>query len=191
MESTVERAFLLDTEIKSASLDTDGTLHLVGYASTYEQDRDREAVTPQALQNAVAGYLRNPILLYDHDPRRPIGRITKAVVDHIGLHIEAEVPPPPAGTEAWHIKAYHDIRQGIVKTFSIGGLFKRLKNMITGMDLCEISAVPIPANPSSLFAVVQKSFQLPPTGAGRTAEFDLTKLRTDAFSRAVDTLPRP
>ena len=188
MEPIIERAFLLDTEIKSASLDDNGTLHLVGYASTYEQDRDREAVAPTALQNGVKGYLRNPILLYNHDPSRPIGRITKAVVDHIGLHIEAEVPPPPTGTESWHIKAYSDIKHGIVKTFSIGGLFKRLKNIITEMDLCEISAVPIPANPSSLFSVVQKSYQLP--SAGRAAEFDLTKLRPDAFNRAVDTLPR-
>jgi HK97 family phage prohead protease len=186
---TLERPFHLDATFKAATIGDDGTLVLRGYASTYELDRDREAVTPQAFTDAVGKYMRNPVLLADHNMGRPIGTIVSAVVDANGLMVEAHVPPPPTGTEPWHIKMYSDIKQGIVRAFSIGGIFRRDGRKIVGMDLCEISAVPIPANPSSLFAVVQKSFELPPP-AGRAAEYDLTKLRTDAFCRAVDALPR-
>jgi HK97 family phage prohead protease len=184
---TVERPFHLDATFKAATIGDDGTLVLRGYASTYELDRDREAVTPQAFTDAVGKYMRNPVLLADHNMGRPIGTIVSAVVDANGLMVEAHVPPPPTGTEPWHVKMYNDIKQGIIRAFSIGGIFKRDGRKIVGMDLCEISAVPIPANPSSLFAVVQKSFQLP--AAGQTAEYDWSKLRTDAFSRAVDDLP--
>jgi phage head maturation protease len=77
----------------------DGTLRLRGYASTFYEDRDHDVVTPDALRGAVGKFLDNPILLLQHDAGKVIGRVTSAVVDHVGLLVEAEVPPPPPGSE--------------------------------------------------------------------------------------------
>jgi HK97 family phage prohead protease len=149
--------FHLDLRFKEVVPQQDGSLVLRGYASTYETDRDREAVTPEALKKAVAQYLANPILLLQHDPDKPIGKITSATVDDKGLFVEALVSPPVA---EWAREAYQKIKDGVFRAFSIGGLFQKLKNAIIGMDLMEISVVSVPANPTALFEVAEKSAKL-------------------------------
>ena len=153
--------FVLDFDIKAVEPQADGSLLLRGYASTWDVDRDREAVQPSAVKAALAGYLSNPVLLWQHNAARIIGRITKAAVDAVGLLVEAVMPPPPSGSEAWHVKAFHDVKHGLYRAFSIGGFFKKdAGDNIIGMDLMEVSVVSVPANPTALFEVVQKAFDL-------------------------------
>jgi uncharacterized protein len=136
----------------------DGTLILRGYASTYDRDRDGETVTPGALQAALSGYLENPVVLLQHDPARPIGRVVRGVVDNVGLWVEAHVPPPVA---EWAREAYRKIKDGVLKAFSIGGFFGRKKSPlgidIVDLDLLEISVVAVPSNRSALFTASVKS----------------------------------
>jgi HK97 family phage prohead protease len=137
----------------------DGTLILRGYGSTFFEDRDHDVVTPDALRGAVGKFLENPVLLLQHNPEKVIGRVTSAVVDQVGLLVEAEVPPPPPGSEPWHVKAYSDIRNGLLRAFSIGGWFRRAKNLITSMDLLELSVVSIPSNAAALFQLTTKAYR--------------------------------
>lgn len=154
------RPFTLDLSIKSVAAQPDGSLVLQGYASTYSTDRDKEAVAPQALRNAIAKYLTNPMLLFQHSPDQVLGNVTKATVDNVGLWIEAVIPPPATGCGAWLADAFNGIKNGLYHAFSIGGIFDRVKDAIVGMDLMEISVVSIPAQPEALFDVVQKAYDL-------------------------------
>lgn len=157
-----EARFTLDIDIKSVDPLTDGSLLLRGYASVFTQDRDRETVQPAAIKSALEAYMTNPILLWQHNAERPIGFIRQAFVDAKGLLVDAVVPAPAPGSEPWHVKAFHDLKAGLVRCFSIGGLFKKQASNIVGMDLMEISCVSVPANPSAIFEVVQKAFDLTP-----------------------------
>lgn len=155
--------FVLDIGIKSIDPLTDGSLLLRGYASVFTQDRDRETVQPGAIKTALEAYMTNPILLWQHNAERPIGFIRQAFVDAKGLMVDAVVPAPAPGSEPWHVKAFHDLKAGLVRCFSIGGLFRKQAANIIGMDLMEISCVSVPANPSAIFEVVQKAFDLEAT----------------------------
>jgi HK97 family phage prohead protease len=157
-----QATFLLDTEIKSASVLPDGTLFLRGFASAFERDRDKDIILPRAFEDAKAAYLKNPILLLNHDIHKPIGRITDIQITQKGVLVEAIVPP---AHEPWAVEAYNKIKEGIYRAFSIGGIFKRMKDIVTGMDWAETSVVGVPANASSLFEVVQKSFKLQESGS--------------------------
>ena len=155
--------FYVDTPLTKAAESPRGDLKLLGYASTWSLDRDNEIVQEKAFDGTIDRYLRdNPILLWQHDLERPIGRVEAATVDRHGLHVRADVPKPGDKEPDWAHLAYNKIQAGIVKTFSIGGYFKKekgkdRKNYITGVDLFEISVVSVPANPDSIFTAAVKA----------------------------------
>lgn len=139
-----------------------GDLVLEGYASTWVQDRDGEYVLPTAFDATLPTYLaKNPMLLWQHNFDTPLGQITAAQVDATGLAVTAWVRQPVEGEEPWKFSAYHDIKSGIVRTFSIGGWFTR--DMLGGamviseVELWEISVVSVPSNPDSIFEAAVKS----------------------------------
>ena len=123
-----------------------------GYASVAEVvDRQDEIISIEALKGAVKGLLEHgDTLFFNHDYDRPIGKITRAVVDKKGLFIEALI----SKTEPeMSIK----IQEGILKRFSIGGQVleaetvrdeKRGKEIprVTKLELYEVSLVGVPAN---------------------------------------------
>jgi HK97 family phage prohead protease len=155
-------------EAQSAE-DSDGTLLLKGYANTWVQDRDGDWMARDAFDKSLPNYLgKNPILLYQHDMRKPLGQVTKMFTDGTGLYAEAEVPKPEQGEEDWKHTAYHDCRRGILRTFSIGGFFtydienfgeEDEKWIIAEVELLELSVVSIPSNPDSIFEAAVKSLR--------------------------------
>jgi HK97 family phage prohead protease len=154
--------FYVDTPLTKAAETPRGDLKLLGYASTWSLDRDNEIVHEKAFDGTIERYLKeNPILLWQHDLERPIGRVEAATVDRHGLHVRADVPRPSEKEPDWNHLAYNKIKAGIVKTFSIGGFFKKQiidkKKFITGVDLFEISVVSVPSNPDSIFQAAVKS----------------------------------
>ena len=131
-----------------------------GYASfnkdhlgTKEVDRDSEIVDVQGLD--LEDYLKNPIVLSQHEWDKPFGKVTNIYKDQFGLYVTAEIHKL-SGMET----EFEAVLKGIVKAFSIG--FIALEYQFLDMDvveitkskLLEISAVSIPANASSLFQVV-------------------------------------
>ncbi|MDR5777788.1 HK97 family phage prohead protease, partial [Caballeronia sp. LZ002] len=119
---------------------------LTGIASTPTPDRVGDVVVPDGIQ------FKTPFpLLWQHDPRRPIGTVTKLTVTKAGVEVEASIAP--AGTAAYIDEAYSLIKAGLVPGLSIGfrpidAEFDRSTGgfLIKACELFEISAVTIPAS---------------------------------------------
>lgn len=163
---SITTKFYTDTPFTKAAETPKGDLKLVGYASTWTQDRDNEVVEPKAFDKSLDRYINdNPILLWQHDMERPIGTVEAASLDRYGLSVRANVPRPTEREPDWAHLAYNKIKSGIVKTFSIGGSFEKRskgsKKIITGIDLYEISVVSVPANPDTIFAAAVKALSGP------------------------------
>jgi HK97 family phage prohead protease len=138
----------------------DSIVFISGYASVYrtpegaiQVDRDDETVNTDNID--VTSYEKNPILIFNHDFSRPIGRITKITKDYKGLYVEAEVHRLH-GEEA----AYEAVKKGLLKSFSIGFVPKEYDILagdivqITSAELVEISLAPVQSNPEALFRVI-------------------------------------
>jgi HK97 family phage prohead protease/HK97 family phage major capsid protein len=161
-EHTMQKTFYIDTDdfaVKSAS-DTK-TLKIAGYANTADKDRTGDIVLPDAWTKGVENFRRNPILLYQHDHSKPIGKIHNITVDKKGIFVEASVSD--AAEKQLGIKTL--IREGVLKSFSVGFRVKDADYdkrsdtfMIKDLELLEISVVSVPANQNSLFSV-RKSFE--------------------------------
>lgn len=144
-------------EVKSLE---NGNVRIAGYASTFENtDRHGDIIAPNAFNDTMEKYMRNPVLLAFHDHKKPLGKVTEAHIDNNGLYIVAEIPSTPNPELAAIRKQVED---GILSTFSIGGYFHREKaegGRISKVDLIEISVVAVPANPRAEFTV-QKAFEM-------------------------------
>jgi HK97 family phage prohead protease len=146
----------------------DGDLVLTGYANTWVQDRDGDWMAMDAFDKSLPNYLsKNPILLYQHDMRKPLGVVNEMFTDDTGLFAKCTVFKPQEGEEDWKFTAYHDCRRGVLRTFSIGGFFtydienfgeEDEKWIIAEVELLELSVVSIPSNPDSVFEAAVKAF---------------------------------
>lgn len=163
-----ESKFYVDTPFQRTLITEDekdysiGDIELRGYGSTWMKDRDDEYVSEDAFQEDLPLYLRkNPIMLWQHNRERPIGQVKNAEVDQNGLGVLGWQPVPHEREPDWKHLAYHSVKSGIVRTFSIGGFFerelKRKKTVISRVRLMEISVVSIPANPDSIFEAAVKA----------------------------------
>lgn len=154
--------FRADVQFEKAAPKGTGDLELAGYASTWGIDRDNERVDPLAFDGSLTAYMqRNPIVLWQHSSDQPIGRMTAAEVDATGLLVKATIPKPGDKEDGWKHTAYESIKNGTVRTFSIGGYMDReIKGgewIITNVELMEVSVVSIPSNPDSLFSAAVKA----------------------------------
>lgn len=149
-----QRKFLLDFGMKAAGDASDGGVYVEGYASTYDPDRDGERVGGKsAFEEGFEEYLSNPILLFAHDMKQPIGTVVEHRFDHKGLWIKAYI-----SAAVPHIVQL--VKDGALRAFSIGGLMRVVKGVIDKIKLYEISVVSVPANPTALFEVASKAFHL-------------------------------
>lgn len=150
----VTHTFDVALEVKSAD---DQTGMVTGYLSTFgNEDLGRDIVDKgaftQSLARATAAARRNKSaalypLLWQHDPKEPIGAITSAHEDIHGLRIATRLNM----TIERGRQAYDGLKQGYM-AFSIG--YKPVKYDYTGaarhlqeIDLREGSAVTWPMNP--------------------------------------------
>lgn len=121
-------------------------------ASTSGVDRDGERILPEAWKKSLKPYLKNnPVILWAHDyTKPPIAKATSGRITDGGLNLDIEF----ADTEhAREIKSLYD--GGFMNSFSVGfipndgqagkgGVFE-----YTDVELLEVSAVPVPANPEA------------------------------------------
>lgn len=135
------------------------TGHFAGYASVFGVvDQQGDIVARGAFEQDIAGRIGEIKLLWQHDPREPIGRILKLFEDRRGLYVEARLNMRlRRGKEAYHL-----LKEGTVKGLSIG--FRPLVShkdaatqarVITRAQLVEISLVTFPANQASEVTVVK------------------------------------
>tara|TARA_B100000424_G_scaffold268578_1_gene263634 strand:+ start:5950 stop:8946 length:2997 start_codon:yes stop_codon:yes gene_type:complete len=138
----------------------DKSLKIAGYANTTDKDRSGDVIPATAWAKGVDNYRKNPVLLYQHDHAKPIGRVDNITVDKKGIYVEAAVSQ--AAEKLHGVQTL--IEDGALKSFSVGfrvkdGDYDRDSDTmkITDVELLEISVVSVPCNQESLFSV-SKSF---------------------------------
>lgn len=146
-----------------------------GFASTPDLDRYRDIVEPKAFDSALELFMKNPVMLYQHDAHRPVGTFTSVTVTGKGLKVRGEVIEEDSQQK---------VKDGRLRAFSIGyipletalmvqkddGSLRdfnwdsdspwdaNVVRVIKKLDLVEISLVSTPANGNALFTMA-KSFQ--------------------------------
>jgi len=150
-----------DLEIKSAATKENDNIKIAGYANTSLKDRTGDVVLPEAWAKGIENYRKNPVLLYQHDHGRPIGKSDIVRVDKKGIFVEASI-----SSAAEKLHGVHSlIKDGALKSFSVGFRVKDADYdrssdtfLIKDLELLEISVVSVPCNQDSLFSI-RKSFE--------------------------------
>ena len=150
------------TVIKEAASDG-GERRIRGFASTSNLDRVREVIEPTAFANTLKTFNQNPIMLWMHDTRQPVGHFDQLEIREDGLWVSGVIGRGfhPAD-RAWEM-----IEQRVLRAFSVG--FREIDHEIrehrdeqgnlheilhiTDLELLEISLVSIPANREALFTM--------------------------------------
>jgi HK97 family phage prohead protease len=139
---------------KSLGEQADGSVEIKGLASTNSQDRAGDVIEVEAwTKGGVDNYLQNPIVLYNHNHDKPIGR-AKAVrtVDN-GLEFTAKISK--AAGEITEL-----IKDGVLGAFSVGFRVKDADHIpdtgglrIKDAELFEVSVVSVPCNQGAMFSL--------------------------------------
>jgi phage prohead protease, HK97 family len=133
--------YLVTKQIES---DSGGEIYS-GVATTAVKDRLNEIVNPKGCIN-LNDYLANPVLLWQHDPNRPIGKIVNVEISDDAIKVQFVF----ASTQfAQEIKQLVD--EGIVRGLSIGFIPRKVEgNTYVEWEWIETSVVTLPANPKAL-----------------------------------------
>ncbi len=149
------QVFNLKSEIKSIITDEE-TVKISGYASTSNLDRAGDVILPSAWTNGLENFKKNPILLFNHDYNRPIGKVTDFRITEKGLEIDGDI----VDKEVAYL-----IKNEVLKAFSVGFLLKDADYdsnvdtfFINEAELYEVSVVSVPCNQDAVFSV-SKSFK--------------------------------
>ena len=127
------------------------SVFIEGYASTVDMDRTGDVVPASVWEKGIQNYLKNPVVLAQHDHDDPIGRMTDYRVDGKGLWVRARISS--AAEECYGL-----IKDKVLTAFSIG--FRIIDAeynsaaevfVIKELELIEISVVSIPANQNTVF----------------------------------------
>ena len=126
------------------------SIFIEGYASTNDLDRSGDVVPSSVWEKGIQNYLKNPIILSQHDYDDPVGRMVEYKVDNKGLWIKARVS---AAAEIFSL-----VKDKVLTAFSIG--FRIIDAeynaaaevfMIKDLELVEISIVSVPCNQNTVF----------------------------------------
>jgi len=157
----MDKTFNLIVKEFSTEVNDDEKILIKGFANRYLDDngnlivdRSEESVLPESYD--LTNFMKNPVLLYQHNPLDVVGKVININLTQKGLEIEAIV------YKALNPKVFLAIKEGILKAFSIGfrGLdYKEIDGVWywTKIELYEVSIVSIPDNQDSLFTVLESS----------------------------------
>ena len=154
----MNKIFNLTSTFKSHEAD-DGSVMIRGMASTADFDRAGDSISAEAWQKGgLNNFEKNPIILFNHDYDKPIGRATGLRAGADGLELEAKISKAAPANVAQLVK------DGVLGAFSVGFRVKDadyLKEtdglMIKDAELFEVSVVSVPCNQSATFSLA-KSF---------------------------------
>lgn len=177
-ESNIITKTVIDADIKSIDMNNRSVRAMF---STPQIDRDNEIIDAKAFSGSLPSFTKNPILLNMHDPHRVGGSLKDLVVTDAGLEGTAVFAKTALGEELWQLYS-----AGHMKAFSVG--FRSIKSeqrtiegkrvrAFTEVELLEVSAVSIPANPGALVRSL--------AGAGMD-EDALSKLISTAVGSTVE-----
>ena len=145
----------------SKSWEAEGKKYIEGIASDETMDRAGDVILATAWQ--LDNYMKNPVLLWSHNYREPpVGKVIDIWIEEGKLKFRAEFADTEFASEI--AKLY---TEGYLNTFSVGFLPKEFTiNRETGgyvykrVELLEISAVPVPANPNAVAVLRAKGLEL-------------------------------
>ena len=153
----MDKIFNLTSTFKSHT-DDDGSIMIRGMASTSDFDRAGDSISADAwTKGGLNNFEKNPIILFNHDYNRPIGRATGLKSTANGLELTAKIS-----------KAAKDVaelvKDGVLGAFSVGFRVKDADYLeetdglrIKDAELFEVSVVSVPCNQSATFSLA-KSF---------------------------------
>ena len=128
------------------------SVYIEGYASTNEVDRANDVVPTGVWEKGIQNYLKNPIILAQHDYDDPIGRMVEYKIDSKGLWIKARIS---AAAEIFNL-----VKDEVVTAFSVGFRINDAEYnaatelfVVKDLELIEISVVSIPCNQNTLFSL--------------------------------------
>ena len=155
--SKMKKIFKLDSSIKSIE-EGETELKIAGYASTNAMDRSADRILSTAwTRGGLNNYQTNPILLFNHNYDKPIGRVVEIETDSKGLKIKGVISKSAGDV-------YNLVKEGVLSTFSVGFLIKDADYdksvdglIVKDAELLEVSVVSVPCNQDATFSVA-KSF---------------------------------
>ena len=154
----MEKIFNLTSTFKALDED-DGGVHICGMASTADFDRAGDTIEAAAwTKGGLNNFEKNPIILFNHDYNKPIGRATGLKVTENGLELKAKISKSAPDHVAQLVK------EGILGAFSVGFRVKDADYLeetdglkIKDAELFEVSVVSVPCNQAATFSLA-KSF---------------------------------
>jgi len=137
----------------------DGSVLIRGMASTSHEDRAGDVIAAEAWnKGGLDNFKNNPIILFNHDYDKPVGRATEVNVTKMGLELEAKISKAAPANVAQLVK------DGVLGAFSVGFKVKDADYvketdglMIKDAELFEVSVVSVPCNQAATFSLA-KSF---------------------------------
>jgi HK97 family phage prohead protease len=155
----MEKIFNLTSTFKTLSEDDDGSIHICGMASTVDKDRANDVISAAAwTKGGLHNFEKNPIILFNHNYDKPIGRATGLKVTDQGLELKAKISKSAPDHVAQLVK------EGILGAFSVGFRVKDADYiqetdglLIKDAELFEVSVVSVPCNQAATFSI-SKSF---------------------------------
>lgn len=155
-ESAVQERTVIDLplEVKAGGLPGE----FEGYGAVFgNTDRDGDVVERGAFIESLKARL--PALLWQHNPKEPIGRFDVVREDERGLFVKGRLAQSGRGAEAYEL-----LKMGALNGLSIGFVTKEaMRNSAAGTrtikraDLMEVSLVTFPANELARVQTVKQS----------------------------------
>ena len=154
----MNKIFNLTSTFKSHEVE-DGSVMIRGMASTNDFDRAGDTISPEAwAKGGLKNFENNPIILFNHDYNKPIGRATGLKVTPNGLELEAKI----SKSAPEHVCDL--VKDGVLGAFSVGFRVKDADYLsetdgykIKDAELFEVSVVSVPCNQAATFSLA-KSF---------------------------------
>ena len=110
----MNKIFNLTSTFKTQAQD-DGSVMIRGFASTADFDRAGDSISVEAWQKGgLKNFEKNPIILFNHDYDKPIGRATGLKAGPDGLELECKISKSAPANVAELVK------DGVLGAFSVG-----------------------------------------------------------------------
>lgn len=154
--------------ISKSEKQADGTMIVMGYASSESKDVDGEIIKADAIKGAIPDYMKFANVREMHKADKAAGTVLEMEVQEDGRTF--------VKTHIVDAEACKKVEHKVYKGFSIGGKVTSRdaddKTIIKGIRLSEISLVDRPANPDSIFTFAKVDDG---EGDGAGAGVDATK----------------
>lgn len=181
---------------KSLGETEDGGINIKGSASTNALDRAGDIIESEAwTKGGLENFKSNPIILFNHDYNKPIGRATGLEVTDKGLDITAKISK--AAGDITHL-----VKDGVLGAFSVGFRCKDSEYMVESdgfkikdAELFEVSVVSVPCNQGATFGLSKsfdsmdeyRKYQKEILQANSTAAADAVKIEQPSEEKSSST----